>query len=98
MLKQTAQGLSGGKEGGKRKAPTEYLQKTLRSTLQSVDLWFMRLLSSTFPSHYWGCGNYPGAEQGGRNSARAARHQGLQASVIHLAELPSSVDIRLSDQ
>lgn len=44
MLKQTAQGLSGGKEGGKRKAPTEYLQKVLRSTLQSVDLWFMYLL------------------------------------------------------
>lgn len=81
---------------------TEYMPKALWRMFQiafpSVDLWLYVLSPVCFPLVIGAVAITQELNRGNKVSTRAARPWGLQATIIHLAELPSSVDIRLPDQ
>lgn len=93
--------------GRKRRAAmiafTEYMPKSLQTVFQivfpSVNLWVYVFSPVCFPLIIGAVAINSRAEQAEETvSTRAARPRGLQATIIHLAELPSSVDIKLPEQ
>lgn len=91
-LKQIAQNISWGKNGTN--------VGFHRIHAKNLRVHF-KLSSQVWISGYMSPLQYGSLEEGRKEetlSTRSARPQRLQATITHLAELPSSVDIRLPDQ
>lgn len=56
-------GFVWGKRGRKKKGTNRIPSKSSQEYIAECGS-LVHVSSNTFPSHYWGCGNYPGAEQG----------------------------------